>query len=233
MNNNKQINATGTPVTFLQVVDTAFTKSWTLRTAALVAIAMVVSRMYGEYLPTQVPLSLAGKEATVQHLVMWWNTLQCPYWVSGVVGFGIMVVNLIQTLIHEWKNLDKDFESDFVLGSVLCAVIGGIFGFALGSVLSVALGSVLVFAIATISVILSGATFATISVILSGATFGVVFGFVLSAILGFVLSAIFGGVSGLPILDILEFEVVWLSILVLLFGIIFTLIGAYRKFHVK
>ena len=137
----------GTPVMFLQLVDTAFTKSWTLWTAALVAIAMVVSGMYGLYPPTQVSLGIAGSDVLLQHFIMRWNTLQCPYWVSGVVvGCGTMVVYMPQGALERSKDLDVDFKAGVLFGFVLGFVLGPVCGPAFGLAFGPAFGLASVFA---------------------------------------------------------------------------------------
>ena len=222
MNNNKQISAIGTPVTFLQLVDIAFTKSCTLWTLGLVFIVFFVNSVLGHESMSRFVQLLSIY--TSNNFITWWNTLRLSFWMPPVIlCCSVVVFNFMRTVIQKWNNLDE-VSSRFILGTIVVIIL--IFGTVNVEVLDktdtlvYVLGAILIFIIVVIMLV----TASDIIVCIIVSTFI----FIVATIL-FIFTVIFALITDIGlILEILKFQAVWMMWCVFVFGITFTMIAISR-----
>ena len=217
MNNNKQISAIGTPVTFLQLVDIAFTKSCTLWTLGLVFIVFFVNSVLGHESMSRFVQLLSIY--TSNNFITWWNMLRLSFWMPPVIlCCSVVVFNFMRTVIQKWNNLDEDIGDIVSVSFIFCVIVAIIFS-AIYCLLRLNVFSDRDPVI--ISVVCSVIVSVMVSIlirILQDFTITIVF---------FILT-VFASHYFFSLLEILKFQAVWIILCVFVFGSILTLIAISR-----
>ena len=218
----KEAGPTGTPVTFLSLVDIAFAKSCTPWILGVVCMVFFVNSVLGHESMSRFVQFLSAY--TSDNFIIWWNALCLSFWMPPVILWCSSVIFNFMVAVIQKRNYLNKVLSKFILGTIVVIIL--IFGTVNVEVLDktdtlvYVLGAILIFIIVVIMLV----TASDIIVCIIVSTFI----FIVATIL-FIFTVIFALITDIGlILEILKFQAVWMMWCVFVFGITFTMIAISR-----